>query len=231
LSTSGDLTGWHGAYAEFAPFVAYTRQFVDGKNPNKTANVDNIGLGIVGDFLLPGNAFQSALPFGKGIYNDIQLSAQEVHSDISATDIVSAKVTYSPFFDPTVLPGVGTTERAGDFLLLFSPQAVFISGDVLDNGNNPNLSKTGTYQRVGTHLAYSATADTGPLNGFQFIATYDYLKSYGGPVSNITLLTTTLSYAIPQTNFWSVKLQYQDGRNLDTLVQQKLITLGLGLKY
>jgi hypothetical protein len=55
---------------------------------------------------------------------------------------------------PTTLSGVGTTEQVGDFVFLFTPQAVFISGDVLDNGADLNLNKTGTYQRVGTPLGF-----------------------------------------------------------------------------
>jgi hypothetical protein len=220
-----------GTFAEFIPFVAYTRQYVAGANPNKLSNVDNVGLGFLGDLLLPASALQNAFPLTKGIYNDVQASFEEVHSDISATDIISAKLAYSPYIDPTVLPGIWTTERVGDFLLMLTPQGVFISGDVLDNGGNPNLNKTGNFQRLGAHVGFSVTSDTGVFNGFGFNTTYDYLRSYGGPVTNIALFTSTLSYTMPKQNFWSVQLQYQDGRNLDTLVQQKLITLGVGLKY
>jgi hypothetical protein len=216
-----------GAFGEIIPFVAYTGQFVDGANPNKVSSINNLGPGVTGDLLFP----VSGSGLTKGMYNDVQGTVQEVHSYVSATDILSAKLTYTPYFDPTVLPGVGTTARAGDFLLMLTPQAVFISGDVLNNGSDPNLDKTGTYQRLGTHVAFTANADTGILNGFGFNVSYDYLRSYGGPVSNIDLFTSGVSYTMPQQDYWSVQLQFQDGRNLDTLVKQKLITLGIGVKY
>jgi hypothetical protein len=217
-----------GAVGEIIPFVAYTGQFVDGANPNKVTNVNNIGPGVTGDLLFPA---LGVFPLTRGMYNDVQGTVQEVHSYVSATDILSAKLTYTPYFDPTVLPGVGTTALVGDYLLMLMPQGVFISGDVLDNGSNPNLNKSGTYQRLGTHVAFSASAVTGILNGFSFNASYDYLRSYGGPISNIDLFTSTISYTMPQQDFWSVQLQFQDGRNLDTLVKQKLLTLGIGAKY
>jgi hypothetical protein len=225
------IPSWPYAYAEFIPYIAYTGQFVHGNNPNKLTDVNNVGVGFLGDLLFPGSALQNALPFGRGIYNDVQASLEEVHSEISATDILSAKLTYTPFFDHNYLPGVGNSAPVGDYFITFTPQAVFIFGNVLDNGGNPNLSKTGNYQRLGAHLAFNVSAVAGIFNGFSFTTTYDYLRSYGGPVSDIALFTSTLSYAMPQQNLWSVQLQYQDGRNLDTLVQQKLITLGLGLKY
>ena len=98
-----------------------------------------------------------------------------------------------PYFDPTVLPGVGTSARvAEDYLVTLKPEAVFIYGDVLDNGGNINLSKNGNFQRIGTHVEASATADAGVLNGVGLNASYDYQRSYGGPVVDINLLTVAL---------------------------------------
>ena len=212
-----------GTFAEIIPFVAYMGQFVDGANPNKVSTVNNLGEGVTADFLFPATSV---------LYNDVQGTIEEVHSFVSATDILSAKLTYSPYVDPVFVRGIGTAERLGDFLLLLTPQGVFILGDVLHNGSDVNLNRTGTYQRIGTHIAFSATADTGVLNGFGFTASYDYLRSYGGPVSNIDLFTTG-----GELHDATARLLEREatiprlGRNLDTLVNQKLITLGVGLKY
>jgi hypothetical protein len=163
---------------------------------------------------------------------------------------VSGKVTYTPYINPLVIPGIATTERVGDFLLMLRPQAVFIYGDVIDSGNTPvltnvasnliltnvgaktTLTNAGTFQRVGTHLEFSANADTGMLQGVGVRFAYDYLKSHGGgPMSQVTLFTAIVSYPMPKQEYWSVQLKYTDGRNLDTLEQQQLLTLGIGLKY
>jgi hypothetical protein len=44
-------------------------------------------------------------------------------------------------------------------------------------------------------------------------------------------LETSLSYVLPGQEFWSIDLKYVEGRNLDTLEKQQLLTLGVGLKY
>jgi hypothetical protein len=226
------IPGWSGASGEIIPYFSYTRQFVDGNNPNKVSNVDNIGAGVIGDLLFRGGGLQDDFPLTKGIYNDIQLSSQWVHSNRSNTDVLSGKVTYTPYINPLVVPGIATTERVGDFLLMLMPQAEFIYGDVLNSGNNAVLNQTGTFQRLGGHVAFSANADTGTIAGVGFNASYDYLKNFGvGPVSQITLFTTALSYTMPKQEYWSIQLKYADGRNLDTLERQRLLTLGLGLKY
>jgi hypothetical protein len=226
------VPGWSGAYGELIPFGEYTRQFVEGANPNKLANIDNIGIGLVGDLLFPALAFQDAIPFTRGMYNDLNFVPQVVHSDVSNTDIVSGKFVYTPYIDPTVLAGIGTTERVGDFLVMFTPQLVFLYGDVANTTTTAVLNQTGTYERLGTHLEFSVKADTGVISGFGLNAAYDYQRSYGnGPFSNISLFTGTLSYSPPKQNYWSVQLQYLNGRNLDTLQNQQMVTLGVGLKY
>ena len=40
------VPGWQGAFYELVPFAAYTRQFVQGTNPNKISEVDNVGGGF-----------------------------------------------------------------------------------------------------------------------------------------------------------------------------------------
>jgi len=226
------IPNWDGAYGEVIPFASYTRQFVEGANPNKLSNIDNIAAGLVGDALFPALAFQNAFPPTRGMYNDIALSTQIVHSNTSNTDILSGQVTYTPYIDPTVLPGIATTERIGDFLIMLTPQFIFLYGDVLNSNNNAVLSQTGTFDRIGTHVAFAAKADTGVLSGFGFNAAYDYQRSYGHePFSNITLFTSSLSYTLPKQEYWSVQLTYADGRDLNTLQKQQLLTLGIGLKY
>jgi hypothetical protein len=226
------ISGWPGAVGEAIPFFSYTRQFVDGKNPNKISNVDNIGVGLLGDLLFPEFGLQGDFPLTRGIYNGLQFSSQLVHSNRSDTSVLSGKLTYTPYVNPLVVPGIATTERIGDFLVMLTPQAVFVYGDVLNNGNNAVLSQTGTFWRPGVHVEFSAKADTGAVAGIGFSTSYDYQKSYGnGPISNISLFSSTLSYTLPKQEYWSVQLTYADGRNLDTLERQRLLTLGVGLKY
>jgi hypothetical protein len=226
------IPNWSGAYAEIIPYLSYTRQFVNGNNPTKISDVDNVGAGVTGDLLFPAIGLQNYFPLTKGIYNDIQLSSQVVHSNRSNTDVLSGQLTYTPYINPLVVPGIATTERVGDFLVMLMPHAVFIYGDVLNAGNNAVLSQTGTFQRVGGHLEFSANADMGMLAGFGFLVSYDYLRCFCvGAVSQITLFTASLSYTIPKQEYWSIQLKYTDGRNLDTLEQQRLLTLGVGLKY
>ena len=225
------VPSWSGAYAEIIPYVSYTRQFVDGRNPAKLSNVENIGVGVLADLLFPAVGLQNDFPLTRGIYNDLQFSSQIVHSNVKSTDLISGKVTYTPYINPLVVPGIATPARVGDLLVVFTPQAVFIYGEVLNAGSNPALAQTGTFQRLGAHLAFAATVDTGPLSGVGLNVAYDYLKSYGGQISQISLWTAALSYTMPKQEYWSVQLKYIDGRNLDTLEQQQLVTLGIGLKY
>ncbi len=241
------VPSWSGAFSEIIPYVSYTRQYVDGKNPTKISNVDNVGVGVIGDLLFPAVGLQNDILLTRGIYNDVQLSSQFVHSNRSDAGVVSGAVTYTPYINPLVVPGIATTERVGDFVLMLLPRAVYIFGDVVNSGNNITLAgnnstatktgndpltKLGTFQRLGGHLEFSASADTGILQGVGVNVSYDYLKSYGGgPISQVTLFTAVLSYTMPKQEYWSVQLKYSDGRNLDTLEQQQLLTLGVGAKY
>ncbi len=228
----GDIPGWDGARGQAIPFVSYTRQFVEGNNPNKISDVDNIGLGLIGDALLPAFPLQNAFPFTRDMYNDIALTTQVVHSDTTNTNILSGQVTYTPYIDPTVIPGIGTTETIGDFLVMLTPQFVFLYGDVLNSTPNAVLSQPGTYERIGTHVAFALKADAGVLSGFGINTSYDYQRAYGdSPISDIELFSATVSYTLPKTQFWSVQLTYADGRDLNTLQKQQLLTLGVGLKY
>jgi hypothetical protein len=226
------IPSWSGAYLEVTPYVSYTSQFVDGNNPKKLTDVENIGAGVTGDLLFPALGFQNLFPLTRGMYNDLQFGSQIVHSARSGMDVASGRITYTPYINPTVVPGIATTARVGDFLVMLMPRGVFIYGDVINNGKDPVPTQTGTFQRLGTHLEFSANADAGALNGFGFNVSYDYLKSLGAaPLSQIALFTAALSYTLPKQEYWSVQLKYTDGRNLDTLEQQRLVTLGIGLKY
>jgi hypothetical protein len=226
------VPNWGDAFAEAIPFVSYTRQYVEGANPNKLADIDNIGAGLLGDLLFPALPFQNAFGPTSGMYNDLALTTQVVHSNTSNTDILSGQLTYTPYLNPTVVPGIMVPERVGDFLIMLTPQLLFIYGDVLDSGGNAVLSQTGTFDRIGAHLGLSIKADTGVFSGIGLNATYDAQRSYGtGSIPYIELFTSTLSYTFPQQQYWSLQLSYNDGRNLDTLQKEQVVTLGLGLKY
>lgn len=216
-------------YGEFFPYLSYTRQFVEGNNPKNISNVDNVGVGIVGNVLFSAIGLQNDFLLTRGMYNDFQFSSQLVHSNRSNTDVLTGKITYTPY---PALPGVSTTAQFGDFEVMILTQGTFIYGDVLNTSANSVLGRTGTFQRAGGRADFSATATTGILEGFGVHVSYDYLKSLGGdPVSNIALFTAALSYTLPKQQYWNIQLKYTDGRNLDTLEQQRLITLGVGLKY
>ena len=68
----------------------------------------------------------------------------------------------------------------------------------------------------------------------------DNLKSYRhyeqyaveqGSIKRVSNFTTSINYSLGASKLVTVQLQYQRGRNLDTLESVNLFSLGLGLKY
>jgi hypothetical protein len=206
---------------EIIPFLTYNRQFVDGGS-SKDPNIHDVGIGVLGDL-----HFSPA-----GLKSDLSFAGKEVHSEISGADVVSGNIIYTPYPDPYFLPGINTPALVGDYWVMLRLQGKFIYGDVINNGGDPNLSATGTFSRVGSRVGLSIVAsDDALLKGFSVDAFYEYLKVILGQPSAIGRFESTVTFTFPKQQFWNIQLHYVNGRDLDTLARQQLVTLGVGLKY
>jgi hypothetical protein len=208
----------NGVTGQIIPFVTYDQNYVEGDPTNKS-KVFNLGAGITGDMLFP----------LLGFYQDVQFFPKYVNSFSTGAKIVSGNLVYTPEPD---LPLIGQVFYVipGTLSVQLAPQLIYVYGDVINDGGDPSLLKTGNFQRLGPKIAFAAVGE-GLLAGYTYSASYEDLKSWGGPVSAVALFQTSLNYTFANVPSWSAQVQYVNGRNLDTLQQQRQITLGFGLKF
>jgi hypothetical protein len=206
------------AEAEIVGFGSYTRQFVAGAAPKNAPNVHNIGFGGLGNVIF--DAF--------GGSHSLQFYSQFVHSDVTDANIVSGNMVYTPLTG--VLIG-RPIYLFGTIAVLLTPQAKFVFGRVLEAGTSTELVSKDDFTRAGGRIELLLVDDGGFFNGFSLRTSYEYLKVITGTFDSIDRFESTLSYKFPEQQFWSIDLRFMYGRNLDTLEQQRQLTLGVGFKY
>jgi hypothetical protein len=204
-------------YGEFIGFGSYTRQFVTGTVPKGSANVHNMSFGLLDNIVYDWG----------GERHNLQLFSQILHSEVSYATLLTGNVIYSP------LTGrwIGEPGYIGTFAFQFSPQIKYVYGHVLEAGFDPNFIAQKEYNRVGSRIELLVVDDGGMFNGFSLRTAYEYLRVLSGPLQTVERLESTLSYKFPDQEFWSIDLKYVNGRNLDTLELQKMLTVGVGFKY
>jgi hypothetical protein len=223
--TAGGVVGYQfpksqfGDYSSLIPYFSYAGKRVNGTGASKTPDIGNVGGGLLGDFNVP----------VQGYYQNIQLSAQYLHSYVTDTDLLTGTVLYTPDFH---FPGVGIAYNPNDgpIALSLKPQAKFVYGDVVHVGSNPSLIATSDYSRGGGRIELWLYGVSGGLQNFTFDSAYEYLKVWVGPYDAVWRWENTLSYNFPEQQNWSLQFKYSDGRNLDTLEREQLLTVGIGYK-
>jgi hypothetical protein len=209
----------NGVTGQVIPFLTYNQNYVQG-NPKTSSRIANLGTGLTSDVLFPIS----------GIYFDFQAYPKFVHSLSTGANIISGNLLLEPQPD---WPLIGQVYYLvpGMLSAQLTPQFIYVFGNVLNDGGNVSLLRNGDFQRLGTKVAVNFYGE-GALDGFSYTLSYEILEVLqSGPPSSLHLFQTSLNYTLSQLPAWSIKLQYVDGKDLDTLQDQKQITLGLGLKY
>lgn len=216
------ITEVPGTYLEFIPYFSFKRQQTTGNSPADAPDVYNLGGGLIAD-----------LQFGAGpLGNDLQFSTNYTSSQRSGARIANGSLIYTPYPDPTIIPGISRFRRFGSVLITLTPQLKYIFGSVMADGGDPDLAGTSDFHRFGARVELATLIDSGTFEGTGFNVAYEYLNNAsGGPVKNIERFEASTSYTFPKQKLWSVILKYVDGRDLDTLEVERKWTFGLGLKY
>jgi hypothetical protein len=205
---------------QITPFVTYDQQFVQAATPANSSRAQNIGGGLLGDL---------TFPTGFGGYQNIQIYPKYVQSLSNGAEVLSGNFVYTPEYG---IPGIDNVFYVIPDTLSFqlTPKVKTVLHDVLDAGTNTTLMKLGSYSWIGPYLSLAVYGE-GVLEGFTWTTSYETYDVFKGTLPSIYLFQTQLSYDIGKSKLVSLQLNYQKGRNLDTLELIHQITLGLGVKY
>lgn len=209
------------AYGEIVPYFRFSRQSVQSDDPN-AADVRNIAGGVVSNFFLEGIG---------GHFVQVEYYPEYLHSNRTGANVLSQNLVVTPDLP---LPGFGGPEPLypdAPVSVAASLQLIGTYVNVMNDGGDTALRDSNQVERIGPKAQIWLYGDEKPFEGWSFTASYEFLKATRGPLYALRRFETTLSYALPDSPFWSVNLDYVNGRNLQTLEEQQQITLGLGLKY
>ena len=209
--------------ADLVAFGSYTRQYVAGTTTPNSPNIHNMGFGLLNSVVFNAGGQQ----------HNLKLFAHYLHADRRDLNYVTGNVVYS------LMTGwaIGQPLRSGPIaFLVLPPQLKYIYGRVFDGGISNELAEGKNFQRAGGRLDVLFYGDSGTgdeiLDRLQLRFGYEYLRVIQGSFHrSIDRFETTLSYVFPKQEFWSFDVKFWSGRNLDTLEQEKAMTLGIGFKY
>jgi hypothetical protein len=206
---------------QITPFMTYDQQFVQAASPANSSRAQNIGGGLLGDLTFPTG-------IGDG-YQNVQIFPKYVQSLSNRSEVFSGNFVYTPMYG---IPGIDNVLYILPETLSFqfTPKVKTVVHDILDVGTNTALLKLGSYTWIGPYLELAIYGE-GVLDGFTFTTSYETYDVVKGSLSNVYLFQTQLNYNIGKSKLVSLQLNYQKGRNLDTLELINQITLGLGVKY
>lgn len=205
---------------QITPFLTYDQQFVETAAPAKNSRAQNIGGGLLGDLTFP-SIF--------GGYQNVQIYPKYVRSLSNGSEVLSGNFVYTPEYG---IPGIDNVLYVVPDMLSFqfTPKLKTVVHDVLQSGTNTTLTKLGSYSWIGPYLSLAVYGE-GVLEGFTFITSYETYDVFKGSLPSVYLFQTQLNYDLGKSKLVSLQLNYQKGRNLDTLELINQITLGLGVKY
>lgn len=201
-------------------FATYYGNRVWAIDPKDEENVGNVGTGILGNFGFP--VLDTA--------QSVQIFGHYIHSHVTNSDLLSAKLTMSPNLP---LPGLGATFRpgnAGPLEFAWEPQLKLVYGSVLNAGSNPLLIDTHDYARGGGKISFWIFGVDGIFKNFTFNTSYENLKVWRGPLDTVSRFESALSYTLGDQDNWAIELKYVNGRNVDTLEREQIVKIGLGYK-
>ncbi len=206
-------------FARVTPFITYDQQYVETSVQKNNSYAQNVGTGLMGSLTFP------AL-FGG--YQNIQVYPKFVHSLRNSAEVLSGNLVYTPMFG---IPGIDSATYLIEDLLSakFIPQIRVVANDILDVGHSPPLLQGSSYYWIGPKGELKFFGE-GLLDGFTFDTSYEAYATTGTE-KQISYFQTALAYNFGAAKLMSVQLQYQKGRNLDTLEKIDQLSLGLGVKY
>ena len=209
------------ASLELIPYVGYTRQLTQGGAKATQNNVDNVAVGLIGDWIFPIDTY----------YQDFQFYPQLVHSNRTDANVLSGNAVFTPDFP---IPGIGgkyLPYQGAPVSFLLTVQVKTVFGEVVDAGHDPTLSAAKDFVRVGPRVGATIFGEDGIFAGWSLGAIYEYQRVLQGQFTDVSRFDATLAYTMPGQEFWSLQLKYSDGRDLNTLERLQQLTLGVGLKY
>jgi hypothetical protein len=212
------LTADQNSYVTFTPFVYYHQQYVAAKMTSQDQNIYNVAGGLLSTWQL----YQ---------IGQFQVAPKFVHAIHADADIESLNLLYTP---PITVAGIGGAAEVpltnGLIFFRFAPRLQVAYSDVTKASTELSALPRGEFGWAGPNLAlylYGA----GALEGWSYTASYVYLTRFAGSVSNVQRFEDALNYSLSSDDTWSLQIKYVYGPDLDTLQFQKLLTVGIGLKY
>lgn len=201
---------------QFIPFVTYDQQFIQTTSPKTSSYIQNLGAGMTGDMTLFERHNLAATPkYTESLRNNAR--------------VFSGTFAYTPMYG---IPGIDSALYVIPETLSFvvTPQLKYIIRDVTSAGTNLTVLNPGDYSWYGGRVNLSMFGE-GLLDGFTYNIGYEQYAATEGNLKHISNFLTSIAYSYGDAKLVSIMLQYQRGRNLDTLESVNLFTLGLGLKY
>jgi hypothetical protein len=114
--------------------------------------------------------------------------------------------------------------------VLITPQFKYVFRQITNVGSDVTFLNPGNYSWYGGRGNISLLGE-GILDGFVYNVAYEQYAVDQGNIKHVSNFSTSINYTFGASKLVTVQLQYQGGRNLDTLESVNLFTLGLGLKY
>ncbi|WP_298257293.1 hypothetical protein [Bradyrhizobium sp.] len=205
---------------QVTPFVTYDQQMVQAATPANSSRAQNIGAGLLGDL---------TFPTGFGGYQNIQIYPKYVQSLSNGAEVMSGNLVYTPEYGISGIDNV-LYVIPETLSFQFTPKVKTVFHDVLTSGTNTALLKLGSYDWIGPYLSLAVYGE-GALEGFTFTTSYETYDVFVGTLRGVSMFQAQLNYDIGKSKLVSLQLNYQKGRNLDTLELINQITVGLGVKY
>ncbi|HUI98067.1 MAG TPA: hypothetical protein VLX44_20080, partial [Xanthobacteraceae bacterium] len=201
---------------QFIPFITYDQVFVQTTSAKTSSYVQNLGAGLTGDMTV----FES---------HNLAVTPKYVESLRNDARVFSGTFAYTPMYG---IPAVDSVLYIIPNTLSFqiTPQLKYIIRDVTAAGTGLTVLNPGDYSWYGGRVSLTMFGE-GIMDGFTYNVGYEEYAASEGNLRRVSNFLTAIGYTFGDAKLASILLQYQRGRNLDTLESVNVFTLGLGLKY
>jgi len=146
------------------------------------------------------------------------------------SDFDEEVASFDFYFIPNAnLPFLHTDRRIGPFMLNFSPTFIAEYGEVLEAGENNNLTQDETFSRVGANIDINMRLFSSKR--YSLASSYNYFSSIGGELRDRKLFSLKLKYQLDETGNYFLTGGYANGDRTTKLEDEESWTIGLGVKY
>jgi hypothetical protein len=160
-----------------------------------------------------------------GFAYDLQFVQATTIDDINQSRESLTSVRLEPYFD-VPLPRLASFYVTPELGLDARQYLLF------DTGTNPNLKGRTSYSSGGFDftLHFFVLNNVSTFKNLKIDVGYLDMWSTEG-IANVQTFTTHASYALPALENVTLDVKYSDGRDIDTLVNQKRVTTGFGVRF